>query len=330
MKQPLRPPARRRPRAGIARRFCVVTATGLLAAATAGAASPADAQPGPSGRAAVAADEIDITALLSLIEPDEAQLRAFCREIQQRLQSQYVLNLASLRELATLLVPLLESDPHTRPYAAWLRARLDYLLVADQLRASIPPPADVPPRAPSAPLAPTPEQERRAWHKHLDAKPAPPRAADYVSRFKPVFAAERVPAELVWLAEVESGFDPHALSPVGAAGLYQLMPATARWLGLELSPEDQRYDPDKNAHAAARYLRYLHDKFGDWPLTLAAYNAGEGRVRRLLESQRARRFDEIAPHLPAETQMYVPKVEATVFRREGVRLAELQLPDAAP
>ena len=59
---------------------------------------------------------------------------------------------------------------------------------------------------------------------------------------------------------------------------------------------------------------------------MAAYNAGETRVRRLLDKHRARSFDEIATHLPAETQPYVPKVEATILRREGVTLAQLKMP----
>lgn len=59
---------------------------------------------------------------------------------------------------------------------------------------------------------------------------------------------------------------------------------------------------------------------------MAAYNSGEGTVRKLLTKHKARSFDSIATHLPAETQMYVPKVEATVFRREGVQLAALKVP----
>jgi membrane-bound lytic murein transglycosylase D len=66
--------------------------------------------------------------------------------------------------------------------------------------------------------------------------------------------------------------------------------------------------------------------FKDWRLAVAAYNCGEGRVRRLLDQHKARTFDEIATYLPAETQMYVPKVEATLLRREGVKLSQLPAP----
>ena len=139
-----------------------------------------------------------------------------------------------------------------------------------------------------------------------------------------MFREEGVPPELVWLAEVESGFDPRARSPIGAAGLFQLMPDTAEIMGLNLSPRDERFDPEKSARSSARYLKYLYSKFGDWRLTVAAYNAGEGTVRRLLEKRGAHSYDAIAEDLPAETQMYVPKVEAVIQRREGVSLADLK------
>ena len=134
---------------------------------------------------------------------------------------------------------------------------------------------------------------------------------------------ERVPTELIWIAEVESSFDARARSPVGAAGLFQLMPATAKRYGLRGWPRDQRYQPEPSARAAAKYLKQLHGQFGDWPLAVAAYNAGEGTVQRLLDRYNTRSFDGIATHLPAETQMYVPKVEATLLRRGGVKLAQL-------
>ncbi len=162
--------------------------------------------------------------------------------------------------------------------------------------------------------------------QHLSAEDLPPGAQAYVSRLKPIFVAEGAPAELVWLAEVESEFDTVARSPSGAVGLFQLMPETAKSLGLTLTPWDQRLQPEKNARAAARYLKYLHEVFGDWRLAMAAYNGGEGLVSRLLEKHAARSYDEIMIDLPAETRTYVPKVEATILRREGVALEELKLP----
>ena len=154
----------------------------------------------------------------------------------------------------------------------------------------------------------------------------PPGALEYVARLKPIFLAEGVPAELVWLAEVESGFDTLARSPIGAVGLFQLMPETAKSLGLALTPLDQRLQPERNARAAARYLKFLHGMFHDWRLAVAAYNGGEGLVGRLLERRGAHSYDEIAAELPAETQMYVLKVEATILRREGIALEDVKPP----
>jgi membrane-bound lytic murein transglycosylase D len=253
-----------------------------------------------------------------------------CEGLQEVLQGEYVLDLAGFRETATTALQLLDENEELRPYAAWLRTRLDYLAVADELQIAIAPPGlELQPR-PAPTSSPSPDLERRAWRDHLKGEGLPVGARLYVQQLKPVFVEEGVPAELVWLAEVESGFEPRARSPVGAAGLFQLMPDTAELLGLSLRPRDDRLVPVKSARAAAQYLRYLHLKFGDWRLAFAAYNAGEGRVRRLLTQHRARSYDEIAVHLPAETQMYVPKVEATILRREEVALNDLKSPAINP
>ena len=132
-----------------------------------------------------------------------------------------------------------------------------------------------------------------------------------------------MPPELVWIAEVELGFNRDARSPVGAAGLFQLMPATAKRFGLGTSWfRDQRYQPEPSARASAQYLKQLHKEFGDWRLALAAYNAGEGRVQKLLDRHKTR--PSTASSTAGGNQMYVPKVEATVLRREGVELAKLK------
>jgi membrane-bound lytic murein transglycosylase D len=254
---------------------------------------------------------------------DPAQAQAVLRDIQTRFQGQYVIDVARLRSTAQALLPVLEQLPQTRAYAGWLRPRLDYFDVADQLQIEVPPPKAVPGQPAPAPVNPSPVQERRAWTVKVAKGSTPKGAATWVPTLKPVFASQRVPPELVWLAEVESSFDPLAQSPVGAGGLYQLMPATAQSLGLKLKPEDERFIGEKNGRAAAGYLRQLYGKFRDWRLTLAAYNAGEGRVRDLLQTRRAKTYDEIATRLPAETQMYVPKVEAVVQRREGKSLQQL-------
>jgi hypothetical protein len=126
-----------------------------------------------------------------------------------------------------------------------------------------------------------------------------------------IFRAEGVPVGLLRIAEVESNWKPFALSSKGAFGLWQLMPATARRYGLRVdSVRDDRADMDKSTRAAARYLRDLHLQFGDWALTLAAYNAGERAVQKAMERGGSNDFDRLSRRklLPAETRAYVPAV----------------------
>jgi membrane-bound lytic murein transglycosylase D len=169
-------------------------------------------------------------------------------------------------------------------------------------------------------------QNEGLWRRKLQNRPAPANAASLVPKLKSVFIAEGVPAEMVWLAEVESSMNPQARSPVGAVGLFQFMPATAERFGVKVKPTDERVIPEKSARAAARYLTFLHGRFQSWPFALAAYNAGEGRVSRTLKQHNASTFEEISGHLPTETRMYVPKVLATVSLRENVDAATLPAP----
>jgi membrane-bound lytic murein transglycosylase D len=159
------------------------------------------------------------------------------------------------------------------------------------------------------------------WLERIHKRPVPGRASELLPSLRRVFADEGVPQGLVWLAEVESSLNPGARSPAGAHGLFQLMPATARHYGLSTFPLDERSHPEKSARAAARHLKRMRAKFGDWPLALAAYNAGDGRISRLLKAKGpTATFADIAPSLSVETRMYVPKVLATVAVREGVAL----------
>jgi membrane-bound lytic murein transglycosylase D len=273
-----------------------------------------------------AKENLDEDALRVLQQVDQDKVRQLLAAIQRQFQGEYVIDLAQLKDAARAVLPLLESYQETLPYALWLKTRLDYLDVADQFRMLIPPPR----REPGQPLKPapnpTPQKEREVWVHKLSERPVPKNAKPYVSFLKPIFAAAQVPAELVWVAEVESSFDPRARSPVGAAGLFQLMPDTAHRYGLRTWPLDQRLKPENSGRAAAQYLCYLHRRFKDWRLALAAYNAGEGTVQNLLTRRKAASFDAISTHLPAETQLFVPKVEATVLRREGLQLAQLRVP----
>jgi hypothetical protein len=130
---------------------------------------------------------------------------------------------------------------------------------------------------------------------------------------KRVFEGHGVPTELLSVAAVESGFNPKAMSPAGARGMWQFMKSTARLYGLTVSRvKDERLDPDLSTEAAAKHLRDLFVLFQDWHLVLAAYNAGSGAVNRLLTSNGESDFWELSRggHLPKETQRFVPRVIA--------------------
>lgn len=235
-------------------------------------------------------------------------------------QSDDLDELAAFAPAARRAVASLRARPGSEEYAAWLQNRLDEAEAADAARKR-PPPMFVPPPPPPSPRIHVPYYD--LWLERVAERPRPSRADQYLPRLRAAFVAEGIPPELVWIAETESAFDPRARGTSGERGLFQLMPDTARGLGLRL---DERVQPVRSARAAASYLRYLHDRFGDWPLALAAYNAGESRVARELKRRDADNFASIAHHLPVVTRFYVPRVLATIKVREGVNPADLQAP----
>jgi len=271
-----------------------------------------------------AKENLSDDALSALANIDRDKVKQFFADIQKEFQGQYVLDLGALRETARAVLPLLENYEETLPYAVWLKPRLEYLDVAESLRPIAPPPKPKPGLPTQPPSNPAPQKEREIWLAKVVERRWPENSKAYVPRLKPIFASNKIPSELVWLAELESSFDPRARSPAGAAGMFQLMPATAKQYGLRTWPFDQRLSPETSAEAAARHLSYLYSRFKDWRLALAAYNAGEGTVKELLTRKKARTFDQIAVSLPAETQMYVPRFEAILLRREGLRLDQLK------
>jgi soluble lytic murein transglycosylase-like protein len=138
---------------------------------------------------------------------------------------------------------------------------------------------------------------------------------------EPILQDEGVPPDLSAVVLVESGGLIDALSPKGARGIWQFMPATARRYGLTVSGDhDDRLDISKSTRAAARLLRDLHRNLGDWQLTIAAYNAGEQAVERAVDRIGQKDFSGIERELPQETRNYVPAVIAAVNRLQGHRL----------
>ncbi|MCK8070484.1 lytic transglycosylase domain-containing protein [Vibrio sp. 1CM23M] len=123
--------------------------------------------------------------------------------------------------------------------------------------------------------------------------------------------AERsLPDSFVFVPMLESSYNSNAISPAKAAGLWQLMPATAERFGLTVNDrQDQRFEIEPSTHAAMQYLDFLYRKFdGDINLTLAAYNAGEGRVQRAVKKAGSRQFSDL--RLPKETVDYVHRFYA--------------------
>ena len=144
-----------------------------------------------------------------------------------------------------------------------------------------------------------------------------------LSRYQPlvekIFSEFNIPSDLVYLSLVESGFNPYAFSRAKATGPWQFMKGTGKVYGLRIDNYvDERRDPIKSTVAAARYLRDLYDLFGAWPLAMAAYNAGEGKVMRALHKVQGETFSDISKTklIRAETKQYVPRImAATVIAR---------------
>jgi membrane-bound lytic murein transglycosylase D len=128
----------------------------------------------------------------------------------------------------------------------------------------------------------------------------------------------KMPRELIYLAMIESNFNPTARSRVAAVGMWQFMSATARQFGLTVGRHvDERKDPEKATDAALTSLAKLHDRFGSWYLAAAAYNSGQGTVSKAMRRVLGRTkgtdadFFRIAKALPKETRDYVPKLIAS-------------------
>lgn len=122
-----------------------------------------------------------------------------------------------------------------------------------------------------------------------------------------------MPTEIALLPFVESAFVTNAKSRVKAAGLWQFMPATGKHYELDQTMwKDERYDVLQSTSAALTYLQRLHDEFNDWPLAFAAYNWGEGNVRRAIKRNQSLGLptDYMSLKMPAETRNYYPKLQA--------------------
>jgi membrane-bound lytic murein transglycosylase D len=154
------------------------------------------------------------------------------------------------------------------------------------------------------------------------------------ARFAPLIQKtlrdEGLPEDLIYVAMIESGFSPWARSPAAAVGLWQFIPSTGRWMGLRIDAYvDERRDPVKATRAAARYLTYLHEKFGSWPLALAGYNGGPGLVAKTIDKYNSNDYWFICRQkgMYSETRRYVPKVIAAALVAKNADIFDLDLID---
>ena len=131
----------------------------------------------------------------------------------------------------------------------------------------------------------------------------------YFPIIEPILKEHGIPDDFKYLALIESHFNPRALSPAKAAGIWQFMDETGRKYGLEINAQvDERYDVRKATAAACKYLQESHDLYGDWIIAAASYNGGKARMTRELDRQKVASFFDL--FLNEETTRYVYRIIA--------------------
>jgi len=172
------------------------------------------------------------------------------------------------------------------------------------------------------------------------------RSGQYIPIMRDILREHQLPEDLVFLALIESGFNPKAFSRAKAAGPWQFIKSTGKKYGLRIDQWiDERRDPVKSTVAAARYLKDLFGMFGSWPLSMASYNAGEGKIMRAMARTKADDFWELkqSRHIRPETKNYVPKfMAATIIAKNPQKYGfsieyhplftydEVEIPKATP
>jgi len=160
------------------------------------------------------------------------------------------------------------------------------------------------------------------------------RSAKYIPMIRRVLKENGLPQDLVYLAMIESGFNPHAYSRARATGTWQFIYQTGVRYGLQVDQwVDERRDPEKSTVAAAKYLKDLYDRYNNWYLAAAGYNAGEGKIDRAIQKYDTEDFWELSKgkYLRNETKDYVPKLIAAAMiakdpRKYGFEQVEYESP----
>jgi len=157
------------------------------------------------------------------------------------------------------------------------------------------------------------------------------RALQLFPVFEQHLSGAQLPLALKYLPVVESSLRSEVTSPLGAAGLWQFMPATARHYGLQV---DDDYDERRALHASTRaacaFLSDLYSNFEDWYLVLAAYNCGPGRVRRAMRRAQSDAFLDLRQYLPRQTQQYISKFIAAAYVANFFDLHQIEIPVQPP
>ena len=136
----------------------------------------------------------------------------------------------------------------------------------------------------------------------------------YFPLYEKKLAEHDLPDELKYLSIIESALDPKAVSVARAVGLWQFMYYTGKMYGLSVSSTvDERQDPEQATEAACKHLKYLFERFNDWELAIAAYNCGEGNVKKAQRRTGKVKFWDIYERLPRETRSYLPQFVAMMY-----------------
>ena len=159
------------------------------------------------------------------------------------------------------------------------------------------------------------------------------RAVRFMPMMKQIFREKNMPEDLVYVSMIESGFNPYAVSWAKAVGAWQFMPQTGKMYGLKIDWwVDERKDPIKATNAAAEHLKDLHNLFGSWPLALASYNAGAGKVQRAVLRTRSEDFWDLkaSRYIRRETKNYIPKFMAATIIAKNPEAYGFTMPPVNP
>ncbi|HXQ21397.1 MAG TPA: lytic transglycosylase domain-containing protein [Candidatus Acidoferrales bacterium] len=245
-----------------------------------------------------------------------------------RRRSAHALRTLAVLGLASLTSTISGCAAGRQPYdglRSWISARDATASYDRQLEPAVCP---YQPWGPGSGAAPTQRDEFTFTHPRVERfvtrfqtagrsslRSALSRSGRYVPRMSTILRKRGLPQELAYLPLIESGFRQYAVSPAGAVGPWQLIAATGRRYGLRIDRYvDERRDPVKSTEAAAKYLKDLYAMFGNWHLSLAAYNSGEQNIVRILEAGDVEDFWEMRRrgYLCAETADFVPQFLAAL------------------